>query len=232
MLLQYIHIISLRDGVLRLASLPLFPPNTTIVINTNIYIKIGRLIGIGFIWSSNNRYRLWKIIIGQPLITRKEIYVDILKQHLKPSVRKKKLGRKWVLQKDNDPKHTSKIVVNGLRTTKSRYWSDHHKALTTKLKKICGQNWKSVCKQGGLETWLSYTSSVSKNGPKFTQLIVGSLWKATRNVWPKLNDLKAMLPNTNWVYVNFWPTGNVKKKLKAEINLSLYYSIWHFTFLK
>ena len=36
--------------------------------------------------------------------------VDILKQHLKISVRKLKLGRKWVFQMDNDPKHTSKVV--------------------------------------------------------------------------------------------------------------------------
>jgi hypothetical protein len=52
---------------------------------------------------------------------------------------------------------------------------------------------------------------------------VGGLWKATRNVWPKLNNLNAMQSNTNWVYVNFWPTGNVKKEIKAEINYSLYY---------
>jgi hypothetical protein len=44
------------------------------------------------------------------------------------------------------------------------------------------QNWKSVCEQGGLQTWFSYTSSVRRNGPTFTQLIVGILWKATQNV--------------------------------------------------
>ena len=42
-------------------------------------------------------------------ITR-EKNVDILKQHLKTSVRKLKLGRKWVFQMDNDPKHTSNVV--------------------------------------------------------------------------------------------------------------------------
>ena len=36
-----------------------------------------------------------------------ENYVDILKQHLKTSVRKLKLGCKWVFQMDNGPKHTS-----------------------------------------------------------------------------------------------------------------------------
>ena len=66
-------------------------------------------------------------------IMRKGKYVDILKQHLKTSVRKLKLGRKWVLQMDNNPKHISKLWQNGLRTTKSRYWSGYHKALTTLL---------------------------------------------------------------------------------------------------
>ena len=35
-------------------------------------------------------------------IMREENYVDILKQHLKTSVRKLKLGCKWVFQVDND----------------------------------------------------------------------------------------------------------------------------------
>uniref|UniRef100_A0AAZ3P4T9 Tc1-like transposase DDE domain-containing protein n=1 Tax=Oncorhynchus tshawytscha TaxID=74940 RepID=A0AAZ3P4T9_ONCTS len=46
---------------------------------------------------------------------RKENYVDIFKQHLKTSVRKLHLGRKWVFQMDNDPKHTSKVVAKWLK---------------------------------------------------------------------------------------------------------------------
>jgi hypothetical protein len=46
-------------------------------------------------------------------IMRWENDVDILKQHVKISVRKLKLGRKWVFQMDNDPKHTSKVVAHG-----------------------------------------------------------------------------------------------------------------------
>ena len=34
----------------------------------------------------------------------------ILKQHLKTSVKKLKLGRKLVFQMDNDPKHNSKVA--------------------------------------------------------------------------------------------------------------------------
>jgi hypothetical protein len=48
-------------------------------------------------------------------ITRKENYVDILKQHLKTSVRKLKLGRIWVFQMDNDAKHTFKVVAKCLK---------------------------------------------------------------------------------------------------------------------
>uniref|UniRef100_A0A673WEC2 Calcium/calmodulin-dependent protein kinase type IV n=1 Tax=Salmo trutta TaxID=8032 RepID=A0A673WEC2_SALTR len=48
-------------------------------------------------------------------IMRQESYVDILKKHLTTSVRKLKLGRKWVFQMDNDPKHTSKVVAKWLK---------------------------------------------------------------------------------------------------------------------
>lgn len=51
-------------------------------------------------------------------IMRKEHYVDILKQHLKTSARKLKLGRKWVFQMDNDPKHTAKLVRKWLKDSK------------------------------------------------------------------------------------------------------------------
>ena len=47
-------------------------------------------------------------------IMRGENYVDILKQH----IRKLKLGRKWVFQMDNDPKHTSKVVARWLKDNK------------------------------------------------------------------------------------------------------------------
>ncbi|CDQ83622.1 unnamed protein product [Oncorhynchus mykiss] len=48
----------------------------------------------------------------------KENDVDILKQHLKTSVRKLKLGCKWVFQMGNDPKHTSKVEGKWLKDNK------------------------------------------------------------------------------------------------------------------
>ena len=51
-------------------------------------------------------------------IRRKEHCVNILKQHLKTSVRKLKLGRKSVFQMDNDPKDTSKVVAKWIKDNK------------------------------------------------------------------------------------------------------------------
>ena len=73
-------------------------------------------------------------------IMRMDNYVDILKQHLKTSVRKLKLGRKWVFQMDNDHKHTSKVVTKWLKENKVKVWSGHHKAMTSIPYKISGQN--------------------------------------------------------------------------------------------
>ena len=46
--------------------------------------------------------------------------MSILKQHLKTSIRKLKLGRKGVFQMDNDPKHTSKVVEKWLKDNKGK----------------------------------------------------------------------------------------------------------------
>ena len=69
---------------------------------------------------------LWGALLHEGLvhikidcIMRTENCVDILKQHLKTSVRKLKLGRKWVFQLDNDPKHTSKVVAKWLKDSTS-----------------------------------------------------------------------------------------------------------------
>lgn len=70
--------------------------------------------------------------------------------------------------------------------------------------------WKeltSVREQGGLQTWLSYISSVERNGLKFQQLIVRSSRKVTQNIWPKLT----VKGKCCQVYVRIWVTGHGMK---------------------
>ena len=66
-------------------------------------------------------------------IMRKGNYVDILKQNVKTSFRKLKLGRKWVFQMDNDPKHTSKVVAKWLKDNKAKVLEWPSQALTSVL---------------------------------------------------------------------------------------------------
>lgn len=53
-------------------------------------------------------------------IMKKENYVDILRDNMQKSARSLALGRRWVFQQDNDPKHTSKLVQQFLKDTKTK----------------------------------------------------------------------------------------------------------------
>ncbi len=48
------------------------------------------------------------------------VYQKILKDNVRPSVRDLKMKRTWVLQQDNDPKHTSKSTSEWLKKNKMK----------------------------------------------------------------------------------------------------------------
>ena len=142
-------------------------------------------------------------------IMRREHFVDILKQHLKISVRKLKLDCKWV----------PKLWQNGLRTTKSRYWRgtkpwpQAHGKFVGRTEKACASKeaftnltyLHQLCQEEWVKIHPTYCGKPVEGYPKcLTQV------KQCNRILIKCN-------------VNFWPTGNVMKEIKAEINNSLYY---------
>lgn len=61
--------------------------------------------------------------------------LEILKQHLKISAGKLKLGHKWVFQMDSDSKGSTEIVMKSFKDNKVVFWGGHHKVLISALKK-------------------------------------------------------------------------------------------------
>ena len=109
--------------------------------------------------------------------------MDILKQHLKTSVRELKLGCKWFFQLDSAPKHTSKVMVKWLKDNKVKVLEWPSRSPDLKSYRKCVGRTEKVCVSKEADKLDSVKfSSVWRNGPKFTLLIAGSLWKASQNV--------------------------------------------------
>jgi hypothetical protein len=71
-------------------------------------------------------------------IMREANYMDILKQHLKDI---SQLGRKWVFQMDNDPKHPYKVLAKWLKDNKVKFIGVAiTKPKPQSYRKNCGQN--------------------------------------------------------------------------------------------
>ena len=91
-------------------------------------------------------------------LTRKENYVDVLKQHLKTSIRMLKLGRKCVFKWTISPNILPKLWQNSLRTTQSpdlnpieNVWAELKKRVQarrptnlTPVHQLCQEEWAKI----------------------------------------------------------------------------------------
>lgn len=87
---------------------------------------------------------------------------------------------------DNDPKHAHKSVTKLLKDNKVKVLEWPSKALTSIQYKNCGQNRKGVCEQGGLQTRLSYTSSLRSNTLKIPETDCEKLGKGNTNCFTQV----------------------------------------------
>ena len=117
--------------------------------------------------------------------------MGILKQHLKTSVRKLKLGRKWVFQMDNDPKHTSKVVAIWFKDNKIKLleWPSQSPDLNPR------ENlWSELekCVRARRPTNLTQIHQLCQEECANLKLVEGYSKHLTQ-----VKQLTAMLPNTN-----------------------------------
>ena len=116
-------------------------------------------------------------------LMRVENDVNTLKQHLKTSVRKLKLGHKWVFQMDNDPNHTSKVVAKWLKDNKVKLleWPSQSPHLNP-IENVWAELKK--CVRARRPTNLTQLHQLyQEEWPKFTQL----MWEACGRQ-PKMFD--------------------------------------------
>ena len=92
---------------------------------------------------------------------------------------------------DNDPKHTSKVVAKWLKDNKVKVleWPSHRK-LVGRTEKACAS--KEAYKPDSVTPALS--GGMGQNSPN---LLLEACGRLPETFEPKLNNLKAMLPNTN-----------------------------------
>jgi len=104
----------------------------------------------------------------------KEVYIRLLEENLQKSVKKLKLGRNFIFQHDNDPKHTAKIVTEYIKTKKvhvlpwpaqspdmnpiEHLWSELERRLTYRKPSS-----KSDLVKMLLDEWDKITPEVTKN---------------------------------------------------------------------
>ena len=135
-------------------------------------------------------------------------YQGILEQNVLPSVRKLGLSRRsWVIQQDNDPKHTAKSTQEWIRT---KHWtilkwpsmsSDLNPILTNP--NIYRKSWNLQSGEGTHQTWDSWSSLLRKSGPNYLLTGAEVSLRATENVWLQWLPLKVVQQNIRLAVPSF-----------------------------
>lgn len=103
------------------------------------------------------------------------LYQRILQENIRPSVHELKLKCSWIMQKDNDPKHTSKLPQNGWKQEnlwKVMEWTNQNPNLNPFSNAAV---WPKTYRWSRTNTYLCWSSSASRIFSIVVSKTVGSI---------------------------------------------------------
>ncbi len=107
-----------------------------------------------------------------------------------------KMGRGWVFQHDNDPKHMAKATKEWLKKKHIKVLEWPSQSPDFSPKKICGGSWRFELPNVSLETLMTWRESAKRSGTKSLLRCVQTWWPTTRNVWPLWLPTRVFPPST------------------------------------